>query len=280
MTIKIALRGCKNNEFFVKTQFLIKKSHRIIPFGLFTIPLDAVNLVLDFGNTRIKGAFFEKNELVKALTFDSVNDLLNHIETLSAAQQVLICSVTNAHEQVMNPLAKYMRVRVFEKSMRVPLHNLYQSAITLGSDRLAASVGAYSEYPQQNILVVDVGTCIKYNFITAQAEYLGGAISPGIPMRLKSMNTNTHALPIVNIHEAPIHLIGTTTHESLLSGAIMGAACEADGFIDRYREQYPDLVVVLTGGDAPLLANKLKNRFFANPLLLLKGIHTILLYNT
>ena len=277
---KKAFRGCKDNQLFEKPQFLIKKSNQFVRFSLFTIPLDPVNLVLDFGNTRIKGAFFEKNELVNSFVFATVNDLLTNIDTLLKASKVMICSVTSAHEPVVTALEPHMITKVFQKDTRIPLRNLYNSAITLGSDRLAAAVGAYAEFPQQNILVIDVGTCIKYNFISRSAEYLGGAISPGIPMRLKAMGTHTHALPTLDITAATVQLIGTTTNESLLSGAILGAACEADGFIDRYREQYPDLVVVLTGGDAPLLADRLKNRFFASPFVLLKGIHTILEYAT
>ena len=280
MLYKKAFRGCKDNQLFEKPQFLIKKIGEGLAFRLFTIPLDPVNLVLDFGNTRIKGAFFEKNEPIETFAFANVNELMANVNSLHKASKAMICSVTSAHGPVVEALSPFMITRVFEKHTRTPLHNRYNSAITLGSDRLAAAVGAYTEFPQQYSLVIDAGTCIKYNFITRSAEYLGGAISPGIPMRLKAMGANTHALPTLEVTTAPVQLIGTTTHESLLSGAIIGAACEADGFIDRYREQYPDLVVVLTGGDAPLLADRLKNRFFASPLLLLKGIHTILEYST
>ncbi len=259
---------------------MIKKIGEGLAFRLFTIPLDPVNLVLDFGNTRIKGAFFEKNEPVETFVFANVEELLSHSSMLIKADKGMVCSVTQAHEQVVTALAPHLKLRVFEKTTRIPLRNGYNSAITLGSDRLAAAVGAYAEFPQQNSLVIDAGTCIKYNFTTSAAEYLGGAISPGIPMRLKAMGTHTHALPTLTINDASLQLIGRTTNESLLSGALLGAVCEVDGFIDRYREQYPDLVVVLTGGDAPLLADRLKNRFFASPLLLLKGIHTILDYAT
>ncbi|HOZ87575.1 MAG TPA: type III pantothenate kinase [Bacteroidia bacterium] len=190
-----------------------------------------------------------------------------------------IGSVTGAHEDVFESLKKKFKTTLFSATSPVPLKNLYQSALTLGSDRMAAAVGAYSFYPNSNVLTIDAGTCIKYNFVNANNEYLGGAISPGIPMRLKAMHDYTHALPEIEADTTYEKLTGQNTRESLLSGAIIGAALEADGMISSYKALYPALQVVITGGDAPYLCKQLKNRFFANQNILLYGLNTILNFN-
>jgi type III pantothenate kinase len=168
---------------------------------------------------------------------------------------------------------------VFSVTDRVPLKNLYQSALTLGSDRMAAAVGAYLLHPGRNVLTVDAGTCIKYNFVNEKNEYLGGAISPGVQMRLSAMNHYTDALPLAEAEAGYAKLTGSTTKESLLSGAMIGAACEIDGMTERYCNIFPDLIVLLTGGDADYLSAQLKKRFFAHQNLVLTGLNHILNLN-
>lgn len=238
-----------------------------------------MNLVLDFGNTRIKAAIFEKGVLKQDFVFKQINEAEQVLLALPNITHCLVASVTAKHLALVDLLKAKFPVMLFEANTPTPLNNLYQSALTLGSDRLAASVGAYTLYPNQAVLTIDAGTCIKYNFVNAQNQYLGGAISPGIPMRLKAMHHFTHALPLVEFDKNYDKLTGQTSAESLLSGALLGAACEADSMIDRYRTQHPELLVVLTGGDSDYLSKQLKNRFFAHPKLLLQGLDTILRYN-
>lgn len=238
-----------------------------------------MNLVLDFGNTRIKTAVFDHKTLVEKHIFDSEADLLNAIDSFSGIKNCLIGSVTNDHQRTSEVLAAKFNTLVFKATTPIPLNNLYKSALTLGSDRIAGSVGAWSLYPSQDVLTVDAGTCIKYNFVNAKNEYLGGAISPGIPMRFKAMNYYTQKLPLVEMDKAYDKLTGENTYESIATGALLGAALEVDGMISRYLELYPDLQVVITGGDADYLCKQLKNRFFADQNILLKGLNTILNFN-
>ncbi len=238
-----------------------------------------MNLILDFGNTRVKAGVFDGKDLRLKKIFDSSQELLAQLDTFSNIEHCIIGSVTATHEAVYDVLEKKYHTLLFTATTPVPIKNLYQSALTLGSDRLAAAVGSYSFYPNSPVLTIDAGTCIKYNFVNAQNEYLGGAISPGIPMRLKAMHDYTHALPNVEADESYDRLLGRTSKESILSGAIMGAALETEGMIRRYREMYPALQVVITGGDAPYLCRQLKNRFFANQNILLYGLNTILNFN-
>jgi type III pantothenate kinase len=210
--------------------------------------------------------------------FTSVTDLLHALDTFSDINRCIVGSVTQQHQQVIESCQSRFNIVLFSQNTPIPLKNLYKSVSTLGSDRLAAAVGAFNRYPGRPVLTIDAGTCLKYNFVTAAGEYLGGAISPGIPMRLKAMHHYTHSLPLLKINNSYDLLTGTTTEESLLSGAMMGAACEADEMISRYFHLYPALVVVVTGGDGDYLCRQLKNRFFAHQNILLEGLNTILNY--
>lgn len=238
-----------------------------------------MNLVLDFGNTRIKTAVFEGENLLEKKIFNSETELINAGNLFQNVQHCLIASVTNNHEKLAEMLSQKIHTIVFKADTKIPLKNLYKSSATLGSDRIAASVGAFSLFPNKNVLTIDAGTCIKYNFVNAKNEYLGGAISPGIPMRLKAMNDYTHRLPLVEPEWNYEKLIGENTQESLLSGALIGAAMEVEGMISRYQEKFSDLQVVITGGDADYLYKQMKNRFFADQNILLRGLNTILNFN-
>lgn len=237
-----------------------------------------MNLILDFGNTRIKTALFKGAELIHTRAFDSENELLANLDVFAGVKNCIIGSVTNQHQQASKQLSTKFNTLVFAASTPIPLKNLYKSTLTLGSDRIAASVGSWSLYPNQNVLTIDAGTCIKYNFVNSDNEYLGGAISPGIPMRLKAMHHYTQALPLVDVDKHYDKLIGQSTRESLLSGALMASVCEVDAMIDRYHSNYQNLVVVITGGDSDYLCKQVKSRFFAHQSILLQGLNTILNY--
>ena len=237
-----------------------------------------MNLVLDFGNSRIKAGLFNGTSLEEMHVFTSVTDLAHALDTFNGIARCIVASVTQQHQQVIESCQSRFNIVLFSHNTPIPLKNLYKSVLTLGSDRLAAAVGAFTRYPGRPVLTIDAGTCLKYNFVTAAGEYLGGAISPGIPMRLKAMHHYTHSLPLLKINNSYDKLTGTTTEESLLSGAMMGAACEADEMISRYFHLYPALVVVVTGGDGEFLCRQLKNRFFAHQNILLEGLNTILNY--
>lgn len=238
-----------------------------------------MNFVVDFGNTRIKAAIFNGSELMQSYIFNSAQALTEGLAQMPAFKNCLIASVTNMHEEFIKCLPKSVNTVIFSANTPIPLNNLYKSVATLGSDRIAASVGAYSFYPNQKVLTIDAGTCLKYNFVNEQNQYLGGAISPGLTMRLKAMNEFTHALPLIEMDKNFVDLIGTDTKTSMLSGALIGAVAEVDGIINKYLLNYANLQVVLTGGDADYLGKQLKNRLFANQNILLYGLNTILNYN-
>ena len=238
-----------------------------------------MNLIVDFGNTRVKVAVFRGTALIEKKTFDSEEDLLSHLKEFVGITNCLIASVTGSHTSLLALLNTRFPSVLFSSTTATPLTNLYKSLHTLGSDRLAGAVGSFTLYPHQNVLTIDAGTCIKYNFVNAKNEYLGGAISPGLSMRLKAMHEHTHGLPVIDMDKDYNTLIGENTRESMLSGALLGAAAEVEGAIRGYTLLYPDLQVVLTGGDSDYLCKQLKNRFFTDPTILLSGLNAILNFN-
>ena len=130
-----------------------------------------------------------------------------------------------------------------------------------------------------NVLIIDAGTCITFDFVTKDNDYLGGAISPGIRLRYKALNNLTANLPLLETTQ-PLTIIGNSTETAIHSGIVFGIINEIDGTIDYYKQKYPDLTVILTGGDTNFLSNQLKNSIFANSNFLLEGLNFILDYNS
>jgi len=167
---------------------------------------------------------------------------------------------------------------VLGPNLPIPIFNRYATPGTLGVDRLAAACGAWALFPNQDCLVVDIGTCINYEFISKTGEYHGGAISPGVVMRFESMHRLTAKLPNATpIESAP--LIGSDTIQCLQSGVMNGVLEEIKGTIHRYNIEYPGIRVILCGGDAHFFENHLKPSIFVAPELVLMGLNSILLHN-
>ncbi|RYZ33500.1 MAG: type III pantothenate kinase, partial [Sphingobacteriales bacterium] len=160
----------------------------------------------------------------------------------------------------------------FAHSSVYPIKNKYATPETVGIDRLILASGSALAYPGMNRLVIDAGTCITYDFTDLENVYHGGAISPGLGLRYKSLNQFTARLPLLE-KKVPDDFIGNSTAESIHSGVVNGAVAEIDGFIDSYRKRYPNFIIILTGGDALFLANRLKNTIFANPNFLLESLN-------
>ncbi|MBC7411242.1 MAG: type III pantothenate kinase [Bacteroidia bacterium] len=241
-----------------------------------------MNLIFDVGNTLIKVAVFEQKQCFKHTAYNSLqdwikDDWLQHY-TIS---HVMVSSVTQNQDEIINYLTQLnLPTLLFTSALISPITNLYQTKNTLGSDRLAAAVGGYTHYPNQNVLTIDAGTCIKYNITTANNQYLGGAISPGMRLRYQAMHDYTAKLPLLSVDTNYNEMLGTNTAASITTGAQLGAVAEIDGFIDYYKTQYANLKIILTGGDSSYFENRLKNKIFADELLLLRGLNYILNLNS
>ena len=213
-------------------------------------------------------------------TFKDLDEtkLAQFIREKGPFQGIIQSSVVIHTPEMEDMLSKAGRFILLTELTPLPVKNLYQTPKSLGKDRIAAVTGAWSMFPRRNILVIDAGTCITYDFINQQGEYPGGGISPGIRMRFKAMHTFTGKLPLIEPEDFD-ELIGKSTTESLLSGVYNGVTGEIREMVRLYREKYGDVMVLITGGDHELLNNKLKISIFAVPELVLLGLNEILDYN-
>jgi len=245
-----------------------------------------VNLVIDIGNTLVKTAIFQKKELKGFSAFEkiSITGLKKIIADYPGIKNAILSSVANHDASIHTYLKSNFCFIEFTHVTKIPIQNLYRSPVSLGKDRLASAIGANMLFPDQNILAVDAGTCIKYDFVNAKNQYLGGAISPGIEMRFKALHEFTDKLPLLNYRPFE-HLIGQDTDESILSGVMNGVKEEVRGVIRQYEKQYPELKIVFTGGYLKFferifnIGTNGKSNIFADSFLVLKGLNEILLFN-
>jgi len=238
-------------------------------------------LAIDVGNTRIKTAVFEENTLLTIFIFEK-KELSNQINLiLKKFPLIKTFIIANVGKVQINDFTEFenkVEVYFIKKDSKFPFHNLYSTPTTLGIDRMVLASGAVIQYPNQNRLVIDAGTCITYDFIDEDNNYYGGAISPGIRLRYESLHHYTAKLPLL-LKSNPEKIIGESTNESIHSGIINGIAYEIDGFINSLKVQNANFIIILTGGDAEFLAMRLKNTIFAIPNFLVESLNQIYQYN-
>ncbi len=238
-----------------------------------------MNLCIDQGNTRAKIGIFDSGGLLEVLFFENLTakDLSELIKQKNI-QKGILSSVKKEDPEIMEILKKLPFFMEFTHQTVLPVQNLYATPETLGKDRLAGVVGAFALKPDNDILVVDAGTAITYDFLSAKGEYLGGTIAPGINMRFSALNRFTGKLPLVS-SEGQIPLLGKTTDEAIRAGVVNGVLFEIQQYEIELGKKYPQLLVFLTGGDCFFLAEKLKNPIFANQNLVLIGLNRLIEVN-
>ena len=240
-----------------------------------------MNLIVDAGNTYVKVAVFQKDNMLFYESFKK-EEFQKKIEKIlqehAEIDRMITSSVTTLGDDTKQFLQNLrIQVHTLTHQTKVPFQNTYATPETLGVDRIALVVAAVTQYPKQNVLVIDAGTCITYDFKTDKEVYLGGGISPGIQLRYKTLNLLTANLPLL-APKMPENYIGNSTENAIHSGVSVGVITEIDGIIDRYKEQFEHLTVILTGGDTNFLAKRLKNTIFANSKFLLQGLNNVLEY--
>ncbi|WP_374174733.1 type III pantothenate kinase [Flavobacterium tructae] len=237
-------------------------------------------LTVDVGNTRIKAAVFEGGTVLEIFTFEK-NELEKKIkkilEKFQKCSDLVVASVGNIEKQSFLTFEKDLKVHFLTHEDIFPFTNKYATPKTLGIDRMVLAAGATLKFPKQNRLVIDAGTCITYDFIDENDNYLGGAISPGLRLRYESLHNFTARLPLLTL-EAPDSYIGDSTKQAIHSGVVNGFVYEIDGFIDEYRANFSKFIIILTGGDADFLAKRLKNTIFANSNFLLESLNQTFQY--
>lgn len=240
-----------------------------------------MNLVLDFGNTKIKAAVFsDSNEILEIFTWDNYSEqTINEIKGKYLIDSVLLCSVVAVSNEVEDYLKSnfsfYIRL---DSSTKLPIKNNYSTPHTLGLDRIAAAVGANMLCPNTPLLVIDMGTAITYDFVNASNEYEGGNIAPGVNMRLRAMNNYTNKLPLLEAREEE-RLLGNDTASAMMAGVMRGIEFEIEGYIFEMLKKNANLSVFLTGGDVFFFEKTVKSSIFVVSNLLLMGLNEILRYN-
>jgi type III pantothenate kinase len=239
-----------------------------------------MKLVADFGNTLQKIARFEGDRQVDITVFQDITaeQLLQYILDKGPFSAGILSSVIEVEDHLRDVFNRLPFFIELDHRTPVPITIAYQTPETLGRDRIALAVAAASLFPGKDSLVIDAGTCITYDLVSGGTRYSGGAISPGINMRLKALHTFTGKLPLVQQQDFQ-ELVGTTTTASILSGVVNGVVEEIRGVTGRYRLMYPGLKVILTGGDQDFLFDKVKSDIFAVPELVLQGLNKILDHN-
>jgi type III pantothenate kinase len=237
--------------------------------------MEQTTLCLDFGNTRLKYAVFTGNALVEVAVLENDGpELIRQMIDRYRPSKSILSSVINHQPEIEEMLDQHTRFHKLSLQTRMPFTVPVGKPETMGADRLALAAAAVQFYPGKNNLVVGLGTAITYNFINQYAQFLGGGISPGMELRFKSLNDYTAKLPLVK-KDWNFPLVGYDTRTNILSGVILGMAKEIDGMVDAYQERYGNFNVVLTGGDSAYFAGHLKNRIFADPEFLYKGLYAL-----
>ena len=240
-----------------------------------------MNLIIDVGNSFVKLAVFSNGSL-KFKEVVEIDLILKQVISIKKRyrkiKKAIISSVGRLKGDDAKVINELFDLLVLDSTIKLPFVNLYKTPKTLGVDRIALVCASVNQFPDNNALIIDAGTCITYDFVNTDNQYLGGAISPGLRMRYKALNNLTANLPLLET-EIPNSITGNSTKESIHSGVVNGVLNEIDGVIEDYKQKYSDLTVILTGGDANFLSKQLKSSIFANSKFLLEGLNYILQFN-
>lgn len=240
-----------------------------------------MNLTIDMGNTRVKYAVFDGGAVVSDGCSEEFDEAV--IDRILAAHPGITQAIVATTRGPVDDTVALVRRRIgrclrLSPQLPLPIRNGYATPETLGEDRLAAAVGAASLYPGRNLLIVDFGTAITIDEVTADGVFRGGNISPGVQMRFRALHDYTAVLPLCEASEDRI-LLGRSTVEAIRQGVMNGIAFEIEGYIARLAPEIDDLSIIFTGGDAKFFVKRIKNTIFAHCDLVFLGLNRILEYN-
>ena len=248
-----------------------------------------MNLCIDQGNSRTKVALMtDEGKIIHHFIYKTFSS--SDVERLFSLYEItdsIISSVINIEPAIVNALAKLSQHFVlFDHNTPIPIRNGYDTPETLGQDRLAAAVGAQRLCPNENLLIIDAGSAITYDYVSDKGEYIGGNIAPGLKMRFTMLQRMTKKLPLVDVDENElIPLFGKNTRDAISAGVVRGVAYEVKGYMRTLREKTPHFQTYLTGGNAPyILRNTRASRTEKREIhhekhLVLIGLNTLLVFN-
>jgi type III pantothenate kinase len=238
------------------------------------------NIVVDIGNTRTKVGVFERGTLT-AHYYELSEHVLQQLN-VQAGDRIIASSVGHGVEEVKTLFPAQALWKTFDRSLKLPLTLDYETPETLGLDRIAAAVGAMVKVPSANVLVIDAGSCLTIDLVTKDHVFRGGIISPGAQMRFKAMHVFTEKLPQIDwssVDQTALSLPGLSTQQCMRAGVLKGIQYEIEGYVDHYSGLYPDLQVIMTGGDAQYFENIINTPIFTEDSLVLIGLNRVLEYN-
>jgi type III pantothenate kinase len=232
-------------------------------------------LCFDFGNSRLKAAVFTNGKLVidfilKDGCLDEMKSLINKYQPTKS----ILTSVIDHDLSIESLLTEHTQFHKVCINSKLNFSTAVSKPDTIGADRLALLAAAADQFPNNNNLIIGMGSCITYNFINQNQVFLGGSISPGMEMRFKAMHDYTAKLPLVQ-SDWNLPLIGYDTKTNLQSGVVYGIINEIEGFIERYSQKYSNFNPILTGGNTEFFATRLKNKIFADNYFLFKGLYAL-----
>ena len=239
-----------------------------------------MNLIVDVGNTRVKLALFEQGRLTEQCGAETLSAAtLEGLLGGRRADRAVISSTRGPVPGIVELVRRFAyRVLEFTAATPVPIGNAYLTPATLGRDRLAAAVGAAALYPGRNALIVDLGTAVTIDLLSADGIFRGGCISPGMAMRFRALHEYTASLQLCDAIDSE-RAVGRTTDEAIRLGVMNSIAFEIEGYVARLEGEFEDLCVIFTGGDAKFFVKRIKNTIFANCNLVFYGLNRILEYN-
>ena len=240
-----------------------------------------LKLIVDIGNTLTKLALFEDDVLTDVRVTDQPDsrffeDLVNHHPDIQAT---VLSAVRDYPAEIDSLLSRQGYYLKLSAATPLPFVNKYKTPETLGKDRIAIVAAAQHRFPEQNVLAIDAGTTVTYDFINSAGEYLGGSISPGLRMRFQALHNYTDKLPLIELKDDPVELTGDSTESAILSGVLNGMTEEIKGVIEQYRQKFDSLKIIFGGGDYKYFDKRLKNNIFASPNIVLQGLKVILDFN-
>ncbi|MFM7668233.1 MAG: type III pantothenate kinase [Bacteroidota bacterium] len=233
------------------------------------------DFIVDIGNSNFKVAALKNNEIAQTLRFDKKDS--SKLIQLVQNKNVIISNVAanDIHELLSE---KCNLIYIAHSDTKFPFDSEYKTMESWGMDRACNIAAAIYKFPNKNVLIIDIGTCIKFDFIDETNTYKGGSISPGIRLRFESLAMYTAKLPLVQPN-VDYSLIGNSTSKSILYGVLNGCKNEIQGFIKQYEAKFEDLKIIITGGDAFYFDFKEKSNIFADENLTLIGLHQLYLFN-
>ena len=236
-----------------------------------------MNLIADIGNNSAKFFLFNNDQIIlHTRKVENPFGIIREWKEQYSIEHAIVSSVidlSDEQKEAFNTLG--CRILWFDSNVPTPLKINYRTPWTLGSDRLAAAVGAWLQKPGYNILVIDAGSAVTIDFVDRNGVYHGGNSAPGIRMRLKALHQFTGRLPYIE-KEGDTPVLGYDTTTAIRSGVIRGLAHEIDGYIEDARTKYGDVAVFLTGGDESPLKDFIGNNIFTDRHLVAKGLNRIL----